>query len=1501
MDTGEYDTNTLLINNIKAIGYRLYDLIPTHPALIHSILADVENSAKNDGHLVFADHGRRGLWAFFLSPQTPEIPYEQMSDGYVKLYDQAFALREDGSFEAASLVKSRIHGANSTNTPNSSSSNGSGLEHGLRTTQAFGVSSQGLPQNPSADFDFRSFQFSVMDSRLYNSNASVHDVYEYFVSALLSTLTLAFARRTGAIPLNSRSLALPLGLLGSQDSKSTSPSCTIVTFRMYVTTTGALVISLSVRFLEGLLPLGELGDNSLGLSRPPVLIAPLGLFANVAGLRDAESPLDAHMAQSPDTQITLLRNQPEERIRQWRLSWTRVLESRGISPSIIDGTSWVSIQFIRVRPMDRRGDGRRSPLPATMSGTIWPSILCFSKRSGNAARSPINRVDDTIRSGRAENYDPLSTAKTWLAGTDEREAVLAQRKREREIMPREAVDGDTRPQSLGGYPPLILRRTSNTRPDPAVVSAMYPTPPTAVQNPANGITPSFDGMVSSPPTAANTTTLIDLEAAMSGTGPSKEGLTELWDAQDKQRSRAGSLFDGEPENLFGDIGEDRYADVDVTDADFNFFDSDTNGILSDLSALGDFGSRDNTPQVKTESTDAQQSAVPVPENSQPVFAKPELKHARSTLEPGHLMRDHSTPNNRIVPVKRQLSPFNRATVYKRVRASIDTSIPVSSFPSQHRSRTGSVFEKVEFDPFLSEVGKKYAESGRFECPHSATDEIPKSTSESRVTDFIKSRGKIKEKPKELSFNTTLAKAIGIINGTVDTNSKKHEEVVSDADDSSVVSDPDDPSIDGEDLPSPVKSAVPTNRALDDDRLSVATSLREADHSDEGALAPALELSRLARGAGFGIALSQYFSDHEPLAVELSLGKDDFIVIAQILTDQAATGSLRYPYSAETVVPCVGDRQRELAVVARQTIQALQKDVDKILGDSVQCQLRAFIEVSDVPLIGQPTRSQSRPNAREDQMKHSHLFPIAPPHLELRRIGSRLSVLPTAVSFWESLGLGPSLGTKDVLSVCVFPEWEGMADNANVFLERMLSAYQSLKLGSFSRIDLSKSGCPDGILGFEMEKISTSNDTVARVTPSQNEKMGKLAHAMASSGATSKNFVVFFLYDPDSARSIVEACIVFQVLFQMYQKQLSEMRTTPLNELVLQLVPLGFIASPSAVIIPPPPDFVRLAVETYDRCTMFKGPMPAPSILLEKPLSKGIDFKLTTNPSASLLRENSCIHVAYAQSTDDRWVSAAWTDTRGSQQHTASYCLGKKGQPLSTTITDVSREIWDTTAEIISAFKVHWRVIVTKCGPMTPQELANWQELGSQRNGYTSLSLTLMIVDTSPSLQLIPPSITVPSTATGGFYSTPVSTPQPGGIRSPDQHKDNATAGDILTTDVDSKTTLIDISDQTWGAILAHRLNMSASLTELSPSLVSGYLIKHGGPRIEDPPVVMEVNIIHSEANARLYETLLKEMLGHYRALGSLSRARGTTGPEDVRPWHIAAAEKSVRALYLLMS
>ncbi|ETS77760.1 hypothetical protein PFICI_09822 [Pestalotiopsis fici W106-1] len=1491
MDPAEYETNVLVINNISAVAYAFYEPESPPSNFYVSGAIEFEGALRSDGHLVYVDAARHGLWCFRL--QKKDDP--PGSPSFAKTFDCQglnFLLVEDGLFEPASLLKSRGYGASAINTPSSSSSSASNpLDAGLR-----GVQAAAFP----GSLNDQEVKMSVQETR-GTATTTVRDAYQHFISAVLSALSSTLCNTSGALPLNSRTLLLPQRI--QEESGMSIPILT--SLRVYLTTTGSLVVMLHASSVKGLHSLSEYAYPPLqGIT---VLAAPLGVFATCQAVADSEySSNNSAMPQSPDTQVSRLR--PERESGHWRSICAKLLQARNL-PSPISGTQkWLSLQRVRRKPIDQSYDGKRTPMiTAAPTSLSWPSNLCFCK---GLSRLSISDMPSSSPDG---SYDPLANAKTWFNSTTEREELLARRKQEREAAAAQQSSTGSQPQPGAGLSPIALHRPSNAGVPPG---AMYPTPPDGVQN-AVGFTPSIDGTISSPGHQPITTAVVEIDTTVN---MPPETFADAWENPEPKRERGGSSF--ESENLFGDLGPDMFGDNDITDADFSFFDEQPGGLdmtldsvdLSGADRLLDMTQDFHTAPV-TDVTPRPPVAPPPSAPPAPVFAKPELKHARSSLnEQPRRNTEPDVERQRSMTVKRQASPFTPDTVFKRIRASIDTRSMPQLKSNWSTPQPGSIFDKVEFSPSLSLVNRKYHGNGRFSFSLNRDQASKPYVFEAPpTTGYLRRHGKGRRALKDPPANVgelfaRMTKGPGI--SSQHPSPSKLDDPASDADEMSVVSDQDDSSYDSDEPSSPGKTGSVRRRRLDDDEQSLATSFRELEYPDAASPHSSVDLPKFSK-SDVDLPLARYFADAEPSSSQLMIPDNDFVIAAQLLTDQACTSTLGIATDPTVSLQSKLSRWRELLATTNLVMQELRSALPSWFVDLDEQLFKPFLEVQDVPLLGQPSRMQPRPPGAE-QLKPSNPFQIPPPRFEMRRYDSKLSVLPSAVTFWESLGLGPSNGPKNIHSVCIYPDAEGLADDVDGFLDKMQGSYESLRLGSFSRMSASPD-FPGGLFPHELEASGQDfNVTGSILSASLLNGLTKLSDVLSHLPVKETNVVVFFVYSTSIPASPAECCYAFHQLFERYKKLLLSSRTPVENDLVLQLVPMDFLASTNSMCSPSPHDYARLAVETYDRCTMFGGAMPAPAIVLEQTIPRMIDFKLSTTPSASLLHENTCLHIAYAQSVDERWVTAAWTDNRGSLQMTASYCLGRKGKTIATPFVDVGREIWESTHEMISTRKVSWRIIITKCGMMDQSEIDLWSGL-AQTESRATVTLTLITVDTDPSLQLLPPEVKVANNATGVFYTTPVSTPQPSMV-SPEQSgnpptpslRDATSAptpggpGDA-TAESDAEATLTDVTDHTWGSILAHRLNNSTSLTELSPAIVSGYLLKKGGSRLEDPPTVMEVNIVHNEGNPRAYETLLREMLTYFRGLGTLARARGMTNREtDIRPWHIAAAENGSRALYNLM-
>ncbi len=400
---------------------------------------------------------------------------------------------------------------------------------------------------------------------------------------------------------------------------------------------------------------------------------------------------------------------------------------------------------------------------------------------------------------------------------------------------------------------------------------------------------------------------------------------------------------------------------------------------------------------------------------------------------------------------------------------------------------------------------------------------------------------------------------------------------------------------------------------------------------------------------------------------------------------------------------------------------------------------------------------------------------------------------------------------------------------------------------------------------------------------------------------------------------------FAGLFEKYHEY-AGYQESQLNRIVLQIIPIDFVVCESSLVIPSQEAYLKLALEIYDRCsgsedhTVFQSQLPrnAPSLALAKPVPKRIGFKLSSEPPTPLLHETPCLHIAYAQSIDGRWISAAWTDNQGSSQTSVSYCLGMKASshPLRP-FREVAEEIWKTTLDMKATKKVTWRVYIVKVGVMDRKEVDIWTGFAAQQSQPVA-TMILLTTDPNPTLSIQSPSLPLASNGFNpqtGTYTTPDATPQPSTL-SPDQFGNTATPSAALSSitatpnantptdapiDVDSDATLIDITDETWGLIPSHRLHNTRSLTDINPALVSGYLLKRASAHDQRPLANMSVNLLWVSGSQQQRPTaVLKEVLGMYRGLSTLARAKGVIDVSSTEPWHVAAARKAVAGLGWLM-
>ncbi|RDL37078.1 uncharacterized protein BP5553_04511 [Venustampulla echinocandica] len=1516
MDPGEYRTNVLSFNNFASIKYEYLEPDACYPGPARKPLQRAEAAWRQAGKLVHHDTLRDGIWVFQntnASNSSADRPGDNgivTENGIGEAQGVQLVVKAKGIFEPASLIRSKqatpaLYSASSNSSPSSS------LENPVRNAQALNarsVSANAL-LNPS-------LEPSATSPGLKSPNKTedmwplMKDVHENFISAALGSLVYLLCRDEGFIPLNPRTLISGYPKSPDKTWPQGANATTLATLDISLTSLGTLVIKAHSDAASGLQ--GLVNDSAAADKLAPgaaLWLAPGGNAAKYYSQQDDKAKLltaPASSVTSDSRPITL----DGATFKTWQSNCLEWLSAKGIHTAPIESGGWILVQILVGHSPYLNAEYQGIPILEGRTVVPWPAALCFQTASSGtlpASEKPISG-----------NRDPLAFSEEWYSGKDDRAALILKRQKERQVaeaLSIEQAEVEARALQSGTFSPAVLRRGSNA-------GAMYPTPPDAIHHTV-GVTPSFDGAGSTP---GNVNPFNIHDGTM--TAPTNSGMSEndvdMWaSAEKKERTSLNPHFndnDNDADNLFGDLGGDLFGTADITEADFNFFDEPDD--VQPTQMTGTPGPSNVITAQETLAFEDPFSLNSAKENGMgPPNAIVRNQNNQDTTDPSseqleasrmqvaqigtkNFMLENTETSSSCKQGKPSSAPvkpnFNQEYIYQQLVKELDTGAPKTP------ARKASLFNKINFENTLSSVDKKYGAHGQYTFTGDKKHLKPLDALGIPQTEYLNARRRVPINEQE---SANLARVLVEENVAGPPESTDPMDFLMDSDCMSQVSEQDDSSLTAEDTVS--KNIVERNWLGDNgsgDSISASFDAMAMDFEQSASTPQSVPGSQMllfdADPADW--SLTTYFTTPEPEVQSDTLSDLERIATAQILADQAVSGTLQLPRISGSESPTPVNK----TTITRGLVRTLAKVAKVLFEDITPCTMRSFLEIQGIPVLNQGLRLPPRPmNPRApntpDPARSNNPFSLPPPQLELRRSDSKLSILPAAVRFWDNLGLAPSMGGKDVNAVCIFPDIAGVSTNANTFLEQMKSSYESYRLGNHDRA--TSKDIVDGLIPFSVE---SDHQDGPRYLATLQETVARLSRALCSLTVEEKNFVVYFVYPVDSPTLLVHICSAFQHLFNLYRKALADKKMRASNELVLQLIPGDFVASPTSIVVPLPSEYARLALEVYDRCVDFTSSTSSPAIMLEQPLPKSIDFKLSPYPSPSLLQENTCLHIAYAQSIDDRWVAAVWTDNRGTQQMTASYCLGRKSEPLSMHFSEVAHEIWETTLDFISSKKIHWRIMIARVGVMDPSEVDFWTGLAATESD-AHINLTLIAVQTDPSLRLLPPSVTLTISGNGPQAVTPVSTPQsvpsimsPDNSTTPARETANAATPGDAPVEPDRDARLIDYTDQSWGAVLSHRLNNSNSLLELNPALISGYLIKRGGTYSDDTPIVIEVNIVHSEVvgNPRTFhESLLREILGYYRGLATLARVRGMVDPvKDGRPWHIAAAEKAVKTLYMLM-
>jgi mediator of RNA polymerase II transcription subunit 13 len=619
----------------------------------------------------------------------------------------------------------------------------------------------------------------------------------------------------------------------------------------------------------------------------------------------------------------------------------------------------------------------------------------------------------------------------------------------------------------------------------------------------------------------------------------------------------------------------------------------------------------------------------------------------------------------------------------------------------------------------------------------------------------------------------------------------------------------------------------------------------------------------------------------------SLTSSDLVVLGQIVAEQAVA-VVRDVALEITALRCGStDKTNE----QYRTLRNLDDALESVVSELILCDVSSLALVREPLQVQRPQASQANASmasqARQPPRPPTRVDPTAlgPDILYLtasfiraNRSESSWEMAPTALSFWEALGLSPASGPKDIRHFCIGPDNPALEHPVADYMRNLKAAYEGCKFGSMSIGMDNDNNSPredDDCLhpvtfdGSTVPSLATAMQAYWDVCSSLGSELAEIAFdepcrtlvvsminpfpsATDSEWATaSQHFGACFLNLSKSYHTTASRDKRFR------GKGLSQRQ---ISDIDFKILPIDIVASSSGLVVPSARQMGLLARELYDRCPPSSdlanesSPLSnavAPSVELVAPLPKRISFQLTSDPPADLLHEASVLHVAYATSTDGKWANVVWHDNTGRYVNSSALCMQGRS------FTEIALEVWTRTVDLIKAREVIWRIfIVTTGGDGVETSRANcWKDIISQHTERKQLlSVTLLHFQPDLALNITAPTDSQIVQAPGSGAPTPAATPQPGSgqaisttspdaigvsnapVTAPPTPAPSEAASSILEADPDAH--LIETEDETWGMLidrdvaftlrpLRNRLSPIEQKSNHLAALSHGVLIKRG--------------------------------------------------------------------------
>lgn len=886
-------------------------------------------------------------------------------------------------------------------------------------------------------------------SKSSDSFASSMAIYTSFMTAIAGAVGLQYVKHHRAIPLGTRTFYTAVERppydnrnLTEEDKGSNSA---LSTLKLELTSAGKILVALCTVRQQGIIRLSELGNAEKdGMGAHPsadIWLAPNGIVARLITMNTTQSTVFAPKQASSGATA---RQKTESKQRLWKATVMEWMSNVGLPVDHPEDEHWVEVEvsepfYARLAAEYlRQMDDNQSSSP--LKRILWPTKYCFTR-----TRVDSSEAVDSWCLLTNDDGQPLQFAQTWLET-----AALRNEKLNHEShngIQAQNYSRDTSNAKSIEIPPKIESLAPVVHyPDLQNPSLVYPTPPDGTLAPAmsqmnsdvignegqdNRLARTPTGEVPVKKQVSSRKASLNNNSSFDATGVG----TGLYDTNDDE------------DDLFIEMNDKTFGSKGITDADFSFFDDDDemNDFMSEKPDV-DHSKQEDEELIGKEINEVLEEQV----ESQ----IPETQHGATALEETGMQITDDTQKS--PPSKEDVSQSNDAPlglkVHEASSLSADFTINAPLSPTdikqilaskkdtkgseEHQDTTASKGRKesrysaIPFKGGLS-LDQKYANAGRFFFNQGRDSieigNISLGNPSIPTIGFPFSR-RLKNRP---SFDELHKSGQPNLEQDIESGSSDESSLESGDDDS-----------DEEAYPFRLAS-LKRKRPLSEAEKSTTSSMEKLSIASQEDTQISKEDTSIFLGNFFSVftdwSLIGYFSSRQNRISPVVSRKEDLMQLAQLVVDQFCQSSLHHGIEG----------WESLSELERETTDLLTfLDGNTSLGENERLDLKSYAFLLDSAPNSVET-PPARPNPQRREIKGS-IVKLVPPHLRLHRGRDHLEVLSASMPFWETFGLEPASGRKDITAYCICPQFA--EEDVDAFMTRLEMLYSSCNFGKHTRGD-----------------------------------------------------------------------------------------------------------------------------------------------------------------------------------------------------------------------------------------------------------------------------------------------------------------------------------------------------------------------------------------------------------------------------------------------------------------